>query len=100
MLIGDPDLLKSILIRDFDYFADRRHVKAEGPENQLFTDMLTNASGERWHRIRTAVTPAFTSSRLKSMFPLIAEKAKLLQKIAHDLAKSSETVEMKVRIIA
>ncbi|XP_027214936.2 cytochrome P450 3A13 [Penaeus vannamei] len=95
LLVGDPELLKGVLVRDFDHFVDRRHLDLAGPEDQLWNDMLNNATGDRWKRIRAAVTPAFTSSRLKVMFPLVAEKAGVLGHVARSLAKQSEKVELK-----
>ncbi|XP_042855523.1 cytochrome P450 3A18-like [Penaeus japonicus] len=95
LLVGDPELLRGVLVRDFDHFVDRRHLDLAGPEDQLWNDMLNNATADRWRSIRAAVTPAFTSSRLKVMFPLVAEKALVLSQVASSLAKQNETVEVK-----
>ncbi|XP_045533801.1 cytochrome P450 6B2 isoform X1 [Papilio machaon] len=78
LLIRDPKLVKQILATDFGYFNMRgfnTHKKVLEPlaKNLFFAD------GDVWKLLRQRMTPAFTSGKLKTMFPLIIERAERLQ---------------------
>ncbi|KAF7394825.1 hypothetical protein HZH66_007999 [Vespula vulgaris] len=69
LLIKDPQLIKDILIKDFSCFPQRGTTvtKKIDPltENLIFIEAL------RWKPLRNKLTPAFSSAKLKEMFPLI-----------------------------
>ncbi|XP_064109319.1 cytochrome P450 9e2-like [Macrobrachium nipponense] len=75
LLVGDPELAKLILIKDFDHFVDRRTFTFPLEEDDVGNHFLTNATGAHWKGIRSVLSPSFTSGRLKGMFPLVADKA-------------------------
>ncbi|XP_014365966.2 cytochrome P450 6B5-like [Papilio machaon] len=69
LLIRDLDIIKNILIKDFDLFADRGvEFSDEGLGVNLF-----HADGERWRVLRNRFTPLFTSGKLKNMLRLMTE---------------------------
>lgn len=69
LLIRDPELAKTILIKDFNYFQDR--VLHQPAHNKVFGNALFNLRNPEWKPIRTRITPVFSSAKLKDMFPLI-----------------------------
>ncbi|KAF8763622.1 Cytochrome P450 3A24 like protein [Argiope bruennichi] len=73
--VGDPDILRNILSTDFQIFPNRRDLKFHDPvmDNTLFV-----LEGDAWSRVRNIVSPAFTTSKLKRMFPLLTECSDLL----------------------
>ena len=79
LIIRDLDLAKRILIKDFDYFSERRpHVKVgtdrldpHSKNNRYLANMLIELQGDKWKRTRASLTPIFTSAKLKTMVPLI-----------------------------
>ncbi|KAG8178983.1 hypothetical protein JTE90_012496 [Oedothorax gibbosus] len=73
--VGDPDVLKRVLVKDFNIFPNRRDMKFHDPimDNTLFV-----LEGEAWKRVRNTVTPTFTTSKLKRMMPLMSECTDLL----------------------
>lgn len=78
LVIRDIDIAKRILTTDFAYFYPRglnQHRDAIEPllKNLFFVD------GDTWRLLRQRMTPAFTSGKLKAMFPLIVERAERLQ---------------------
>ncbi|XP_013141517.1 PREDICTED: cytochrome P450 6B2-like [Papilio polytes] len=78
LLIRDPELVKQILVTDFVFFNIRglnTHKTAIEPlsKNLFFID------GDIWKLLRQRMTPAFTSGKLRAMFPLIVERAERLQ---------------------
>ncbi|XP_068202510.1 cytochrome P450 9e2-like [Palaemon carinicauda] len=78
LMIGDPELAKLILIKDFDHFVDRRNFTFTTDTDDVANHFLTNATGSHWKGIRSVLSPSFTSGRMKGMFPLVADKAEKL----------------------
>lgn len=78
LLIKDPDLIKRVLVTDFIKFYPRGlNLHKDGVEPMLRN--LFFADGDLWRLLRQRMTPAFTSGKLKAMFPLITERAVKLQ---------------------
>ncbi|CAD0199578.1 unnamed protein product [Chrysodeixis includens] len=72
ILIRDPELIKSITIKDFDYFTDHREFFTE-ESDPLFAGSLLLMKGNRWRDMRTTLSPAFTASKMKLMMPFILD---------------------------
>ncbi|KAJ8718431.1 hypothetical protein PYW08_002668 [Mythimna loreyi] len=71
LLIRDLDILKHVLIKDFEAFTDRgMEFGKDGLGQNIFT-----ADGETWAALRNRFTPIFTSGKLKNMFYLMHEGA-------------------------
>ena len=69
LVVQDMDLVKDVLIKDFDHFVDRREFTFGS--NKYLANMLTILKGEKWKAMRTLMSPVFTSGKLKLMVPLI-----------------------------
>lgn len=69
LVVLDPDLIKCILIKDFNYFTDRQNMNFR--TSKYITEMLLNLKGSKWKGMRSQLTPAFTSGKLKTMEHLI-----------------------------
>ncbi|XP_059057540.1 cytochrome P450 6B2-like [Achroia grisella] len=67
LLIRDPELIKQILIKDFQFFQDRGISRSRS----RIAENLFSVEGEKWRILRQKLTPVFTSKRLKDMIPLI-----------------------------
>jgi hypothetical protein len=66
LLIRDPELVKKILIKDFQIFMD--HIMSfEEKFDPLFANILPVLKGQTWRHLRTNLTPVFTSSKIKMM---------------------------------
>ncbi|XP_069946204.1 cytochrome P450 9e2-like isoform X2 [Cherax quadricarinatus] len=94
LMIGDPDLLKNILVKDFDHFVDRRKFLSE--EGSISNEMLINLTGDEWKTLRGIMSPTFTSGKMRSMFPLMCEKADALVSFSLKEAANKPFVDMKV----
>lgn len=92
--IIDPDLIKAIMIRDFDHFTDRRTLNSNEPG--YLKRSLLNLKGTEWKSVRSILTPVFSSAKLRSMLPLIQECSELLVKFLDDY--DGKEVEMKQAI--
>lgn len=72
--VGDPELIKLILVKDFNVFHNRRSDRKI--KHNIINKNLFDAEDEFWRKIRTIVTPTFTSGKMKKMYSLIDDCAK------------------------
>lgn len=92
-MIGDPDLLKLILIKDFDHFVDRRPMQTQS--KGVIENALALRTGTEWKTLRDIMSPAFTSGKMKGMFSLVCEKADTLVSFSLEEATKKGYTDMK-----
>ncbi|XP_035706596.1 cytochrome P450 9e2 [Folsomia candida] len=88
--IQDPDLLKAVLVKDFDHFADRRNFTI--PKNDyLYKKMIFSLKGEPWKALRTKLSPTFTTGKIKRLFSLFDQSGeKLVKYIEQEIGDGGE----------
>lgn len=91
LLVIDPLLIQDILVRDFTSFHDRGLYVNETKE-PLFAHLFS-LSGQTWRDLRAKLSPTFTSGKLKGMFPIIRDCAKVMEDY---LSKHAKTGEFKI----
>ncbi|XP_055909013.1 probable cytochrome P450 6g2 [Eupeodes corollae] len=72
LLIRDPELVKSICVKNFDKFSDR-YAQSDTKGDTLGSATLFMINNPEWKELRTKLSPVFTSGKMKQMFPLIQE---------------------------
>jgi cytochrome P450 family 6 len=77
LLIRDLDLVKNILVKDFQKFMDRT-FSFDDKFDPLFSKSLSVLKGQLWRHLRTNLTPVFTSRKMKKMFYLLDASGKEL----------------------
>ncbi|KAJ8951050.1 hypothetical protein NQ318_003746 [Aromia moschata] len=65
LVVKSPDLIKQILVRDFNTFSGRMILSPK--HDQLFLNMMFIHKGTDWKKM----SPIFTSGKLKGMFEII-----------------------------
>jgi len=87
LLIRDVELVKNILVKDFQYFIDRA-ISFDEKLDPLFSRILFVIKGQIWRYWRTNLTPVFTSGKMKKMFYLVdtcgKELADCLEKASYN----------------
>jgi len=86
LLIRDLELVKNILVKDFQIFMDRI-FSYEERFDPVFGNMMPLLKCQLWRQIRTNLTPVFTSRKMKMMFYLVIcgkELAECLEKTTAD----------------
>lgn len=91
LIARDPDFIRTILIKDFQYFVDR--IIPVDEENDPLSAHLFVLKGDRWKNFRTKLTPAFTSGKMKSTFTTLLNLNGPLLKHIEQIAIAGQTVE-------
>ncbi|KAL5277296.1 Cyp6g1 family protein [Megaselia abdita] len=84
IFVTDIDLAKRILMKDANKFIDHYgHTDSVG--DHLGINNLFFSKGGKWKQIRNKMVQAFTSAKMKSMFPLIEQVGNELDKYLSSL---------------
>ncbi|XP_076624229.1 putative cytochrome P450 6a13 [Colletes latitarsis] len=92
LILRDPDLIKNICVKNFACFSNRGiPVNSQDP----LSAHLFNLEGKKWKSLRSKLTPAFSSGKLKRMFYLLAECSEEFQKLIGASSKSDRPFEVR-----
>lgn len=74
IFVNSPALAKDILIKDFRSFHDNEFGGFTDKERDpILARNPFSLNGEEWKEKRSEITPAFTTSRMKALFPIIED---------------------------
>ncbi|XP_058536475.1 cytochrome P450 3A6-like [Ochotona princeps] len=91
LVITDPDMLKAVLLEEcYSSFTNRRPFGPMG----FMKSSVTNSKDEEWKRIRTLLSPTFTSGKIKEMLPIIAHYGDVLVKNLSQEAEKGKPVNL------
>uniref|UniRef100_A0A0K8TUM3 unspecific monooxygenase n=1 Tax=Epiphyas postvittana TaxID=65032 RepID=A0A0K8TUM3_EPIPO len=95
MLVRDPDIIKRLWTTDFQYFYSRGLDETDKDHRniEILRKNLVVVEGDVWRLLRHSTTPAFTSGKLKAMFPLIVERAERLQQRTRAVCAGARPVD-------
>ncbi|KAF5303369.1 hypothetical protein FQR65_LT08282 [Abscondita terminalis] len=72
LVILDKELIKQIFIKNFEHFTDHFDFLPKDVDT-FWKKGLFGREGEDWQAMRSTISPAFTSKKMKAMFYLVAE---------------------------
>ncbi|XP_050511162.1 cytochrome P450 6k1-like [Diabrotica virgifera virgifera] len=81
-VIKDAQLVKKILIKDFNYFTDRNVAAPD--HSPLTQNIMFFQKSPAWKNDRAKTSVAFTSGRLRGMFPVVQNTMKELEKFVNE----------------
>ncbi|NXE89308.1 CP3A9 protein, partial [Menura novaehollandiae] len=92
LAVTDPQIIKSVLVKDcYTTFTNRRRVDLAG----VLTEAVSLAEDEHWKRLRTVLSPTFTSGKLKEMFPIMKHYGEILVKNVQQQVKKDNSLSVK-----
>ncbi|XP_049814799.1 cytochrome P450 6k1-like [Schistocerca nitens] len=89
LVVRDPELIKTIIVKDFNYFPDRGIYVDE--ETDHLTAHLFFLGGTKWKGLRQKLTPTFTSGKMRAMFGIVLDCARVLA----DVTPAGSVVEVR-----
>ncbi|XP_049610661.1 cytochrome P450, family 3, subfamily A, polypeptide 65 [Syngnathus scovelli] len=90
--VMDTAMIKTILVKEcYSVFTNRRDVGLNGP----LRDAVSIVEDEDWKRIRSVLSPSFTSGRLKEMYSIMLQHSGTLLKSLQRKVDADEVIEVK-----
>ncbi|CAG9785904.1 unnamed protein product [Diatraea saccharalis] len=86
IMIKNIELIKKVTIKDFEHFLDHRTIVDEKID-PFFGRNLFSLKGQEWKDMRSTLSPAFTSSKMRLIVPFMVE-------VGHQMV---ETLIMKIQ---
>ncbi|NXD40920.1 CP3A9 protein, partial [Copsychus sechellarum] len=92
LAVTDPQIIKSVLVKDcYTTFTNRRRTDLVG----VLSNAISLAEDEQWKRLRTVLSPTFTSGKLKEMFPIMKHYGEVLVKNVQKQVKENSSIAVK-----
>ncbi|KAK9499935.1 hypothetical protein O3M35_002870 [Rhynocoris fuscipes] len=91
LFLKDPELIETILIKDFAYFYNRSEPVSDAKKEPH----LVNLIDQQWKSLRAKLSPTFTSGKLKSMHSQLIECADSLIKYLDKYVNTGEPIELR-----
>uniref|UniRef100_A0A673JEJ6 Cytochrome P450 3A n=1 Tax=Sinocyclocheilus rhinocerous TaxID=307959 RepID=A0A673JEJ6_9TELE len=92
LCIMDQSIFKTILVKEcYSLFTNRRNFRLNGP----LYDAVSIVEDDDWRRIRSILSPSFTSGRLKEMFGIMKTHSHILVDNLGQTATRGEAVDVK-----
>ncbi|KAH3852164.1 hypothetical protein DPMN_094663 [Dreissena polymorpha] len=88
LVISDPEIIKHIMVKDFDHFTDRPPFMKL---TKFWKSALTVADGNVWRNIRHTISPTFTSGKLRNMTQFLQRSLDVFHDILERKIKDSPT---------
>lgn len=101
-VITDPEVLKRVTIKDFDYFLNHNDFLSKA--DRVFGKTIFGMKGQQWKDMRSILSPIFTSAKMKSMYGLltshVADFLKHFEKTAGNGSVDVDALEIFSRFTA
>jgi cytochrome P450 family 6 len=93
LLLTDPELIKDFLVRDFEHFQDHGFPFDENVDPLAANLFMLN--GDKWKKLRSKLSPTFTSVKMKMMFQTLVDCGQELGNFFEQPASRGDIVEVK-----
>nr|QST15049.1 CYP360A9 protein [Diaphanosoma celebensis] len=92
LFVADVEWIRAILVKNFDHFSNRRDF---GYHKKYYRKMLDIVANPQWKEIRTAVSPAFTTGKIKKMSETLKKCCDHLVERLTPIAQGSGKIDAK-----
>lgn len=93
LFVKDLDLIKQMFVKDFDHFTSRGSTFTV-ESDEAWNQMLVNKEGKEWKDLRATMSPAFTSGKLRRMFPMFQESGNKFNDYIVQLSKQNTKLDI------
>lgn len=93
LMIRDLDLLRRIMITDFNYFTDR-DVYLDVHGDPLSVNVLSQR-GKSWKELRHKLSPMFSVTQMKKMLPIFSDEVNKLDRYLEKCARNNDVVNLR-----
>lgn len=94
IVVRDPELVKKILVKDFNYFGDR-HTSTSIDVDPISGLNLFMVNNPLWKMLRNKLSPVFTSGKMKQMFYLLDQVGQVLNEQVALKVKRNPVIEVR-----
>ncbi|XP_075557329.1 cytochrome P450 3A16-like isoform X2 [Dermacentor variabilis] len=95
IMVKDPELIRKIQIKDFNNFTSRGMTSGFARSHAIISQSMVNAEGDRWKKMRSLITPAFTTSNMKQMASLMDDSSNELLEVIESLLSKQKAIEFR-----
>ncbi|XP_077517377.1 cytochrome P450 3A41-like [Amblyomma americanum] len=92
LFVADPELVKLVTVKDFPSLPNRRIFTTREP---LLDNVMSSAPVEKWRKLRPAVSPAFSTGKLRKMNSLIEDCAVITAEHLKKAASKEVDIDIK-----
>lgn len=92
VVVTDLELVKRVLIKDFNNF-ENRGIFYNELDDPLSATLFT-IEGQKWRNLRHKLSPTFTSGKMKHMLPLVLRVAEEMSKVFKEKLSSPKELEI------
>ncbi|XP_050326815.1 cytochrome P450 6g1-like isoform X2 [Bactrocera neohumeralis] len=89
LVLREPELIKSVLIKEFAMFA-HRSADCDPHNDSLGSNSLFFIRNPQWKDLRPKITPVYTTVKIKQMYPLMTEIGTELEAHLKSYAKNGD----------
>lgn len=93
LVLTDPDYIRDVLLKDFQYFPDRDFY--HNPKYDKQNESLFVVEKEQWRNLRQKLSPTFTSAKMKMMFPTVVQCCQPMMELFQTAAKKGDDIDVK-----
>ncbi|XP_026740683.1 cytochrome P450 6B4-like [Trichoplusia ni] len=93
LIVQDPELIKLVTTKDFYYFSGRE-ISNHSEDEPLLRNLFSTY-GDKWKAIRQNLSPIFSSSKIKTMFPLIGKCSLVFEDMLDREIEKSSVLEVR-----
>ncbi|XP_021267691.1 cytochrome P450 3A9-like [Numida meleagris] len=92
VVVMDPQIIKTVLVKEcYSTFTNRRRTDLAG----VLRNAISLAEDDQWKRLRTVLSPTFTSGKLKEMFPTVKHFGEMLVKNVQKRVEKDSCIPVK-----
>ncbi|XP_060651467.1 uncharacterized protein LOC132788153 [Drosophila nasuta] len=99
IILIDPEVIKKVTVKDFDHFPNHQTIFPK--KERLVHEMMSSLTDQKWKNVRNTLSPSFTASKMRTMFPLmnecIAECMEHLDKKGKSTGKTGGGFELEMK---